>query len=440
MSQRPVAILAVAGLWLATGLAHAQDVPDLKATDVGQAAAVTPPRLTIADIPDPPPPRRRAATPADPYAPLGIRTGSFILYPSLAIGGIANTNIGGAATNPRAGIGILLKPSLTFASDWDRHSWTGAASFNLYHYPSQPDLRTGSGRASTEFRLDVRRDTYALADAFYTLAQSGLGNSQVPATAVGTRADQTVGGGLALVHDFGAWQTSLRGALRYNAFGDVKLAGGGTQNNSASDYLEPLVTMRAVLTDPPLLKPYVALSADPRIYTQSYSATGVKYSSQGYGASAGFVVDDGPIWSGDIAVTYLARNYDDSSLAGIGEFGLTGLLNWSPSESTRIALSFDTAIQDAVGGSVSANRTWTADVSATQALRDNLDLLGGLNIYAEQVGGGYDVTYDASVGLLWKLGPSLAWTATYDAIWLNSASKARNYTEQRVSAAIVLSR
>ena len=443
-SRWPVAVAFAAGFWLAAGQAHGQSVPPLRGSvddtqPVSQLAAA--PALTVTPLQDPiPAPRRKPVDAAAAYAPTGIRLGGITLYPTLGIGGVATSNVRQSSSAARADVGLRLRPGLTFASDWSRHSWTGAASLDMVRYLNNPSLKTDTANASTALRLDIRHDTRVELDASYARDQTGLENSQIPATAIGTRTDQTFASEASLIHDFGPLEARLKGGVSDHLFGDVALSGGGSENNSDRNFVELSVALRATYTDPPVFKPYVEVTYDPRIYDQTFDRGGLRRSSQGYAAAAGVVIDRGPIWQGDIALTYLARNYDDPALATANGLGLTGSLTWSPGDLTRIVTSLGTSLSDSVGSTSSASRGWTGRTELMQSLSDNVDGLAGAGVTIEQASGGYDLTYDVGLGLQWKLGPSLVWTAAYDYKWLEASVSSRNYNEHRFTAGLTISR
>lgn len=443
---------AAAGVMLAVTAAHAQQATsDGGATADGTATTTTDqtatppptiaePRLTIAPEEDPVPRRRKRKLVDDPYAPTGLRDGGLIFHPSLGIGAVATSNALQSASNPQADIGLNLKPAVSFESDWSRHALSGEASFSFLRYLHNPGIKADTGDASLTGRLDIRHDTFATVTAGYTLTQTGLGSSQIPANAVGTRADQTMSAGLGLTHDYGPMTTELRSGLAYNAFGDVKLSGGGTETNSDRNFLSPSLALRATYSDPPVFKPYVEAGLDRRLYDHTRDALGLKRSSTGAAVSAGLTIDDSPIWKGDIAVTYLRRFYDDPALGNIGALGLNGSLTWSPTELTNIVMGAGTSLVDNVGTTTAANREWTASLTVNHAVRDNILLHAAIGGSFQQVSGGSDDTYTAGFGLDWKLTPEFAWTAGYDVTWLNAAQSSRNYTDHRVSVGLVWTR
>lgn len=384
---------------------------------------------------EPPPRRKKIVT--DPYAPLGISAGGLRLLPSLTIGTVATSNLS-KAPSPKADYGLSLRPALRIESDWVRHSYTADLDGDLVFYARNSDLNARGLNAAQRLRLDVRHDTTAELATSYTLSQSGQEDSNVPATAIGNQTEHTLLASAAVSHDFGGVEGRVKTSGTWHIYDDVALSGGGTQSNADREYVEPSVSIRATLTDPPVIKPYVELGYAPRIHARSTDRNGLKRDSTGLSASAGVVIDSGPIWSGDVALTYLHRSYEDAALDSNGVAGVTGSLTWSPTELTTIVTSLGTSISESTSATSAGARNWTIGLDATQAIRDNIDVTAGAGLEVSDASTGTDLTYDANLGLSWKLNPALSWTAGYDFTWLDAPGSTRDYTEHRLTAGMTL--
>jgi hypothetical protein len=450
MSRRTRAILML-GVGLLAGAAvpaFAQETAALRGTltadDPAAIPAPTPGKLADTSLeiqpaePVPPTsPRRRAA--ADPYAPNGIGTGGLRFYPSLTVGSVYTSNVNSSGSNPQPDAGLQIKPALRFESDWVRHSWTGGADGSLTLYADRSDLDSQSLNVFQRLRLDVRRDTTAEFSASYGLAQTGIGNSSVPATAKGLRTEHTIKGEAAVTHDFGGLAAALKAGTTARIFEDVKLNGGGVEDNRDRDYVEPSLSLRTTFTDLETLRPYVEASYTRRIHTLTYDRYGLRRDSDGFGVAAGFEISRDALWTGDFGITYLHRSYADPFLAPVGTIGLTGSLTWNPTEITKVVMSAGTSISEVSSATRSADPVWTAGIAASHALRDNIDLTGGASIEIEDTGPALDLTYDANLGLSWKLNPYFSWTAGYNVTWLDSGTAGRSYVEHRLSTGLTYS-
>ena len=438
-SRRALAIVAAAGLWLPGAAAWAQSALPLRGTlgdPVTEAVVIADPNLIVAEQTVP----KRRKVVADPYAPQGISLGAIRLYPSIFIGGVATSNVQVSAKNAKADAGLALRPAIRLESDWVRHQWTAGASGDLSYYADNPDLNGRNIDIFQRLRLDVRRGTTAVIESSYVQDQTGLEESDVPATAMGFRTEHTLASSATVTQDLGGFEARLKAGGTWRIFDDVSLSGGGTEDNSDRDYIEPALTFRATFTDPPVIKPFVEAGYAPRIHQRKFDRNGLLRDSNGYSVSAGVTLDSGPFWSGDMALTYLRRDYEDPALNSNDAFGLNGNLTWSPTELTRIVLSLGTSLSETSSASSSGSRNWNIALAARQAIRDNVDVSAGLGANIETADTGTDVTYDASLGVAWKLNPNLSWSAGYDFTWLNAASSERDYTVHKISTGLTISR
>lgn len=438
-ARRSIVFSVFAGLLLPGAAAWAQSLSDLRATIDDTATtdqAIADPNLAVTEEA---PPRRRTVA-ADLYAPQGIGTGGLRLYPTLGIGTFATSNVQGSATDAESDVGLGLAPAVRIESDWVRHQWTAGASGDLTFHAEHNDLDSRGLNLFQRLRIDVRRGTTGSFETSYIQDQSGIENNDVPQSAVGLRTEHTATASAALSHDLGGYEARVRAGAIWRMFDDVKLQGGGSEDNGDRNYVEPVVSLRATFTDPPVIKPYVEAAYTPRIHERRIDRNGLRRDSDGYTFSAGVTLDAGPIWSGDMAVSYLRRDYEDGALDSNSAIGLNGNLTWSPTDITRIVLSLGTSLSETASATSSGGRDWTIGIDASHALRDNVDLLAGLGAEIETESGDTDVTYDANLGIAWQINPSLSWTAAYDFTWLNAATANRDYTIHRISTGITLSR
>ena len=81
-------------------------------------------------------------------------------------------------------------------------------------------------------------------------------------------------------------------------YSDVALGGGGTENNSDRNYIEPQLSVRTGYGLKPGLKPYVKLEYAPRFHPQAADRNGERRDSQGGAVYLGAAVDGRPLWSG----------------------------------------------------------------------------------------------------------------------------------------------
>jgi hypothetical protein len=329
---------------------------------------------------------------------------------------------------------------MRFESDWIRHSWHGEASGDLTAYLENNDLNTAQADARSRFRLDIRHTTRAEFEASYALGQETSADNEVPDTAIGNRTDHTLMASAAIIHDFGGLEGRAKAGIERQVFEDVKLSGGGTEDNSDRDNYTPSLALRLSYIDPPALKPFMELVYAPRFHDEKFDRNGLRRDSQGITASVGVTLDQGPLWFGEMALVYAMRDYEDSALATNDAIGINGNLTWSPTDLTSVVMTLATTLDESSSATSSGTKTWSGRIDVAHELRENLTLLGGFGIEFEKFSGGTDTTLSPNFGVEWQLNRNLAWTAGYDGTWFEAASSGGNYNDQRVMTGIVLRR
>lgn len=443
LGLRLVSICVVAGLYGATATAHGETAgllrPAIVEDEVPAEEPAVIPSLTITPEEEQAPLKALRPT-RDPYAAPGVKLGGMALYPELETATVYTSNVGSSASDAKSDVGLSLRPSLRFESDWVRHSWTGQAAGDFTAYLENDDFNSTQIDAASKFRLDIRHTTRAEFDASYALGQESSADSEVPDTAIGNRTDHTLAANAAIIHDFGGLEGRAKLGIERQIFEDVDLSGGGTEDNSDRDNYTPSLTLRLSYTDPPALKPFVELAYAPRFHDEKFDRNGLRRDSQGMTAAVGVTLDQGPLWLGEMALVYAMRDYKDSALDTIDAIGINGNLTWRPTDLTSAVMTLATSLDESSSATSAGTKTWSGRIDVAHELRENLTLLGGFGVEFEKFSGGTDTTLTSNLGFEWQLNPNLAWTAGYDGTWLETAASGENYNEQRLMTGIILRR
>jgi hypothetical protein len=424
--------------------AFGQEAPDLRLesdSDIEELAPISNAKIsaiTIGDDGDVKPVRKKRVV-ADPYAAQGVNAGAFRLFPSLEIGALAISSVSRTATGRESDVALRLRPELKFESDWVRHKLTGTAALQTQRYLDNKDLSTVDGNLGIALRLDVRRTTTADLDWSYSAITTGAGSNTLPTNAKGTRLDQSYGAGGAVTHDFGVFSGRLRMAATRNVYGDVETTGCCIEDNSDRNYVQGQVALRASVTNGAMFRPFAEVAYEPRFYQKSKDRNGIKRNSQGLRAATGVAFDDA-IWSGEAAASLEFRNYEDKVLDDAIVPGLVANIAWRPTDLTRFEFNSGVSVGETLATDVGSTANWNATLTATHALRDNVDLVGSTGVAVQRVSGDTDVTSTATLGVNWTLNPYLVWSTRYEATWFNAASSGGDYTDHRILASIILRR
>lgn len=449
----------IAAAFILSGGTHAEEVSSLRASldapdrpadardpegeSVPVVVAARPTTLEVNPLVEPPPPplpkRRREA---EPYAALGLDIGGLTVFPVLRAGVIASDNPASASSNRKGDIGARLRPSLRITSDWVRHELTVEAAGDFIAYADQDENDSNSADILARLRLDVLRSTTLALEAGYILTQENGSDSEVPDTAIGNRTDQSFSQNAALTRRFGRLSTTLRAGAIWQYYSDVDLAGGGKEDNADREYVEPLAGLRVGYEASPAMQPFVEVAYVPRLHFEDRDRNGLDRDSDGYRLAAGVAFEPSPLWSGELALTYILRDYADPALETIDVFGLDGRVTWRPSEVTTLDLTLGTSLNETASADSSGSRVHSAKIGVTHDLRDYLTLAGSAGVDYEDFQGSdeTELTLRANAGLVWRMNRWLAWTLDYDFIYNDSSLPDSDDYENRVTAGIEVRR
>ena len=396
-------------------------------------------RLTVApEPPVEPPARARRAARENPHAPPGLNAGAFRLYPSLGIGGVYSDNVNVSPTAPESDLGLRVAPELRIESDWVRHALSLSMAGDFVFFEAHPENNDTDLDAAAALRLDVRHDTTLDLAAAYGLTESFGTASEVPATATSKRLDQTLSASVALGQRFGRLIATLTGEAGWHVYGNVEQGPGVTEINTDRNYVQPGVRLRVGYEVSPAVVPFAEVAYQPRIHELTVDRSGLRRDSQGGFARAGLAFDTSDIWSGEVALRYDYRDFDDSTLATVGALGLDASLVWRPSRLTSLAFTASTGLSETSTAGASAIADWTGQATLAHTLRDNIVLSAVLGAnYASYRGIARDeLTLRAEGAVSYLLSRNVELALRYAFTDFLAGTPGGDYVENRVSAGL----
>jgi len=374
------------------------------------------------------------------YQPLGLRAGAFVVYPSVETGIELTDNVFQSDQNERDDRGYFVAPAMRIESDWVRHSLrVDARSRHLYYFgnSSEDELDVD---VQIDGRVDIKRTTRLDVQAAYNLEQEGRGSVDVPGAAAEPPNEHRLSADATLVHQAGRVEVSVGGNVEYNNFEDVDLIGGGSQNNTDRNFTELGGTLRIGYDVSPRIQPFVGGGYSTQIYDQRVDDNGLRRSSDGYEAEAGVRVELSPALTGELAVGYVRREFDDSALEAVEGVTVDGSLEWRPSRLTTVGFNVSTDVDETGAGTASGALQRIVGISINHALRDNL-LLAASAQYAFEDFTGTSLTEETvflAAGLTYQLNRSVAIRAGYSYEEFNSSTAGSDYDENRVLVSLLL--
>lgn len=294
------------------------------------------PLLFQIDDLDPVTDNRRVARLAslEPFDPVGIKLGSFVLFPEAEFSTSYYSNVFRAPA-ARSDWAFDVLPALRLVSNWDRHAVEVRSTGDLSYY-SEFDSENDKGYlVEGRGRLDIDRRTNV--QALLSHERSQESRSALDASSVGSRANQTVDRAeTAFNHRFNRLSVQLRGSVGDYAFGDVVNAG-VSSSNSDRDYTVYEETARASWEFKPTLSAFAEVAVNQRGYDQAAQSDLINRSSDGERYRLGLSFGNtGKILRGEASLGYGVQRPDDSRLKDIDGLIIDANATWRATEMTSL--------------------------------------------------------------------------------------------------------
>jgi len=340
----------------------------------------------------------------NPYAPLGIRWGSFILKPSIESGITATSNADSSAEGSEA---VLSETTLRLngVSEWATNSATIDAFGTFRKTLSGQEVEDLEGGVDAELDIDLADDYRAKGTFTYSLAPESASSPVVVPDTVDEPYTQTVGGSLGFEKDLGKARFGITGSITNDSYGDADLIGGGTLSQKDRNATLYAVALRGGYEISPALTPFIETEIGRNLYEQEVDSAGYQRSSDQYAVRGGLELDMGEKLSGELSAGWITEDFDDPRLASLSTPTVEADLKWSPQRGTDVTLSGSTALEGTTTPGESGSVLYSADLGIERQIRSNLTgnaLLGAAyRNYAES--DGYEVILNAEASLTWWL-------------------------------------
>jgi hypothetical protein len=337
---------------LAAALRRGADLPGTPQEYFDYTASTPPPTLLpINTFPLGVLPQRQLPIAAgDPWAPLGIRAGSFLLLPSLDLSSAYATSPQHSSGTPPSAY-FIAAPELQVASDWERHSLTADIVGSYTWYASDalvPSLNAPYLNSKFDGRVDVSRDTQILLENRVIISTDNPGSPNLQAQLAQLPPNQDVGETLGLVQTFNRLTVTLKGTFDRATYNQSLLTDGTTSTNDDRNFDQYGGSLRVGYEVDPGFKPFVEVAADGRVHDEQYDRNDLERDSIGASVKVGSAVNLFGSLSGEMAVGYLQRDYQDPTLPNIGGVIGDGALIWQATPLTTAKLTATSQIYETV--------------------------------------------------------------------------------------------
>ncbi|BAM92447.1 conserved hypothetical protein [Bradyrhizobium oligotrophicum S58] len=284
--------------------------------------------------PQEPPP---AMMEEDPYEPKGITVGNFILKPAFEMSSGFDSNPGRVPKGAGSGF-VSVAPVLLVRSQFERHLLNADVRVGYIDYAKLRQLSRPTVDAKVNGRYDIT-DTFAL---------NGEGHVAVDADDPGTPRfagrfakiplASTVGGSAGVTKKFEDFEVSTKAAIDRVAFQNASLMDGQIVSNADRNFVQYGSQSRVTYNLTPEIRPFVDVAVDRRVHDIAVDAEGFRRDSTGTAVEAGVTFGYADKLTGDVAVGYLTRRFQDPLLKPVNGFIADANLTYQYAKETAIML------------------------------------------------------------------------------------------------------
>jgi hypothetical protein len=374
--------------------------------------------------------RKAHAEPDDPYAPLGLDAGGFVLFPAIEL-------IGGYDTNPArttGGSGAALysvAPELKAQSNWSRHELKAdlRGSYTGYSPDETPTLSRPYFNGKVDGRIDVTHDTRIDLSARDIVSTDNPGSPNLQAGLSKLPVFTTFGGSAGLGQRFNRLEVEVKGDAQRTIYQNSSLTDGSTASNEDRQYNQYTGTLRGSYELTPGVKPFVEGSVDTRRHDLETDFSGYQRDSKGFTGKAGSTFEISRLLTGEVGLGYTHRTYDDPRLSDLN--GLIGdaSLIWTASALTSVKLTGSSTVGEATVPGVSGVLYRDAGLQVDHAFRRWLIGTVKVGIGQDDYVGmdRTDNRYSAGLGLTYKLNRNAQIKGELRQEWLRSNVPGNDY-------------
>jgi len=376
--------------------------------------------------------KRKAHTePDDPYAPLGIRAGAFDLFPAVELIGGYNTDPGQTG-NGKAAWFYTIAPELRVQSNWSRHELKAdlRGSYIAYSPDETPSLNRPYVNGRVDGRIDVTHDTRVDLAGRILVSTDNPGSPNLQAGLAKLPIYVTGGGTVGVGQRFNRFDVSIKGDVERTVYQQSQLTDGSTSSNDDRNYDQYAGKLRGGYELSPGLIPFAEISGDTRVHDLNTDSSGYQRNSNGLTGKVGTKFELSRLLTGEAAIGYTRRVYEDPRLEDIS--GLIGdaSLIYTASALTTVKMIGGATIGEStipgVSGVLYRNVGFQVDHAFRQWLVGSLKFGFGIDDY---VGNDrLDKRYSAGAGVTYKLNRELQVRGEFRQDWLQSNAPGASYT------------
>ena len=324
-----------------------------------------------------------------------------------------------------------VAPELQAQSNWSRHELKAdlRGSYTGYSPDQEPTLSRPYFDGKVDGRIDVTHDTRIDLQARDLTSTDNPGSPNLQAGLAKLPVFTTFGGSAGLGQRFNRFDLSIKGDVDRTIYQNSSLTDGSIASNEDRQYDQYGGKLRGSYELGPGVKPFVEVGADTRVHDLQTDFSGYQRDSKGLTGKGGSTFELSHLLTGEIALGYTRRVYEDPRLQNVE--GLVGdaSLIWTANALTTVKLSGSSSVgeltQPGVSGVLYRDAGLQVDHAFRRWLIGTVKVGFGLDDYV-----GMDRTdkrYSLGAGLTYKLNRSVQIKGEVRQEWLRSNVTGNDY-------------
>jgi len=267
--------------------------------------------------------------------PLGMRVGTFLLFPKLSVTESYDDNIFRTESDEKSDFITVVKPEFNLRSDWNNHAFNlrGDASFGRFLRREKENYENFN--VDVDGRYDITRNILVFGFLGYSQLSEDRGSPDDVGGVDPTEYDVRRGS-VRYFHRLNRVSFRLDAAAQKYDFDDVATGLATRANNDDRDRLQTQVALRAGYEIVPEYEAFVRGTVNNRAYSTQVDDSGFSRDSQGYEMVAGVAVDLTGITFGDVFVGYREQWFDDDNLSTIEGITAGANITWNVTPLTTL--------------------------------------------------------------------------------------------------------
>ena len=376
----------------------------------------------------------------EPFDPVGIPVGSFVLFPEVETDLAHFSNVL-RSPNARSDIAYEVRPSARLVSNWRRHALEFRSTGTLSFYEDFDSEDERGYLIEARGRVDVTRRTSVQAVVSRELTQES--RSAIDARTAGDRANLTTDRATATFnHRFNRLSVQLRGSVNDYDYG-AQTDGGVVITNDDRDYVAYEEAIRASWEFKPTLFAFAELAVNQRRYEVAALSDNIRRDSDGERYRVGLSFGNtGRKLRGEVAVGYGTQRPDDRRLAEIDGIIIDANATWRATPLTSLLLTARSDVSETTTTRVGGTMSRQVGVEARHEFRRHVIGSAGLGaIWQSSPDGEIDEReLRATLGLEYFLNREVVVFGRYAHTVLESNQPNTDYTNDEIRLGVRLRR